>query len=59
MYSEQDSADWDSYLLKRALSQFWNSTENSVPDEHPEMSRYLGWALGCDWTHEERKLYSN
>ncbi len=59
MYSKQDSEDWDSHLLKSALSQFWDSTENSTAAEHSGMSKYLGWALGCDWTKEETTLYSD
>ena len=59
MYSKQDSTDWDSSLLKNALSRFWDSTENPVVGEPYGMSNYLGWTLGCDWTQEETVSYSN
>ena len=59
MYSKQDSTDWDSSLLKNALSRFWDSTENPSVGEPSGMSNYLGWTLGCDWTQEETVSYSN
>ena len=57
MYSKQDSATWDSNLLKSALSEFWDSIENPSSKDISGMSGHLGWALGCDWTEEETKLY--
>ena len=59
MYSKRDSTDWDSSLLKNALSRFWDSTENTAVAEPSGMSNYLGWTLGCDWTQEETVSYSN
>ena len=55
MYPEQDSVKWESRLLKGALSNFWDSASQSKS----KMYKYLGWALGCDWTLEETKLYSD
>ena len=38
MYSKRDSTDWDSSLLKSALSEFWDSIENPSSKDISGMS---------------------
>ena len=58
MCFKQDSVNWDSHLLNNALSEFWDSAENSADTELARLSEHSGWAMGCDWTEEETKIYS-